>query len=162
MRRGNSVVPWLAQVSYTWSEFLSKSKHMYIYMNTKVEGYTLALVLSQNYSDLCKITEVMCLVTHIHSVANQQLSSVWHRSRGITHARWASKFYCQTGLLIGRQDQRRYYKPIKVIGTDCQVMSSTAELRVWSARRPSLPSPLTPVLPASTWINDETADGWTS
>lgn len=33
---------------------------------------------------------------------------------------------CQTGLLIGRQDQRQYYKPIKAIGTDCQVMSSTA------------------------------------
>lgn len=33
---------------------------------------------------------------------------------------------CQTGLLIGRQDHRQYYKPIKAIGTDCQVMSSTA------------------------------------
>lgn len=49
---------------------------MYINLKAKVEGYTLALVLSQNYSDLFKITVLMCPVTHIHTVANQQLSSM--------------------------------------------------------------------------------------
>ncbi len=93
------------------------------------------------------------------SVANQWFCSIWHRSGGITCSP-ASQSYCQTGLLIGRQDQRQYYKPIKAIGTDCQVRSSTAYLRVWSACRLSLSLYLSLSLSGSIWISDETAEDW--
>lgn len=144
MKRGNSVVLWLAQASHERFEFLSKSKKMHINLKAKGKGLTLALVLSQNFSDLSKITQVMCPVARIHTVANQQLSSMWHRLKGTTHACWASQSYCQTGLLIGWQDQRRYYKPIKVIGTDCQAMSSAAKSRVQVSVVPLSPIPSLP------------------
>lgn len=122
--RGNRVMHLLAKLPFSWSDFSSQSKIMHIDL---IKDYKIDPAPPWNYCTPCRITDTMCTVGTPTPISNQS-AALFHMTQIESHHTCspASKSYCQTGLLIGRQDQRRYYKPIKVIGTDCQAMSPTA------------------------------------